>query len=861
MNIPTSTYRIQFNKEFTFSDLENIIDYLEELGISTIYASPIFKATPGSMHGYDVTDPNLINPEIGTYEQFVSLRQKLKIKNISWLQDIVPNHMAFSLENYRLFDVFERGHLSSYSNYFDIDWDHPGEMLSGKIMIPTLGNDLDDCIINNNIVLKYISGKGLFFSCYEKNYPLNPLSYNSVLDNFSIEVDLPAVHLHSSYKEWMDNKTALIELIDAFVNEEEIQSLNEDKAFLRTLLEEQHYHFCKWNITDHTINYRRFFTVSDLICLRQEDENVFAEYHQFIKQLYDDDLIEGVRIDHIDGLNDPTEYIERLRNLLGDDCYIICEKILEQKEHLPNNWKLQGTSGYEFLSYVNQVLTDTRGADKIVSFYKENISSEPYKEMVFQKKHSFLYKYMQGELDNAFRLLEHSQLLPSVTSKHKDALGVFMAAFPVYRIYLTEFPVQSEAHFIHEAYETAVAKRADLKKELTELKELFFAENQDALPFLKRLMQFTGPLAAKGVEDTTFYTYNPLISHNEVGDAPEEMGISVHRFHEQMIQRQKQNPLSLNNTSTHDTKRGEDARMRINALSLFPEKWMQKVNEWKQIAASFKTSVDNTAAPTKYDEYFIYQAIVGGIQRDLNICSECTERLKAYTQKAFREAKMNTNWNEPNTEYEKACNRFIDQLFQTESFIYSLKDLLHTIVPMADNFSLIQVLIKATAPGIPDFYQGTELWDLSYVDPDNRRKVDYEKRKAILQHCKTLEHDWSELHNYLSQNITSAAMKFWVTKQLIQLRKNFAVVFNQGEYIPFSLGRNAIGFARKKENDWVVVAASLTEEVQNVIIDLPSDAPSSWKNIFTQADVSLTANSISFEPLSGNLPIICLRSL
>ena len=561
VHFPASTYRVQLNHTFTFKDLQAQIPYLNQLGISTIYAAPITTSSKDSSHGYDVTDFTTINPQIGTLEELKELSTVLKQYNMTWIQDIVPNHMCFSNENIRLMDVLERGNYSPYYRFFDINWEHPDSL--GKIIIPTLGADIDTAIEAGDIYIS-LTDKGFSLMYFETAYPISLSAYpvlisimkdKQIHEDFVREINAYLDYAtDSSFDAFKKLKADFLEKIKNHENysieaEWLTKKCNKDKHILKSLVLQQYYSLVHWKTSDSKMNYRRFFTINNLICLRIEEESVFNEYHSLTSYLYKEHIIHGVRVDHIDGLYDPKQYLQRLRKLLGEHCYIIAEKILEYNEDFARDWNIEGTSGYEFLSFTNRVLTDQSGGEKIRATYFDFIQQhKQYDDMVYEKKHTFLYQHMQGELDNLMTLINQLHLLPTSTDQKivRKSLAVFMAAFPIYRIYPDRLPLIPEAfEIIETAYNTAIHYEPSLETTLHTIKNLFEydAEQCDQkLTFIRKLMQFTGPLAAKGVEDTTFYIYNPLISHNEVGDAPCELGISIDSFHDKMLSRLKNNP-------------------------------------------------------------------------------------------------------------------------------------------------------------------------------------------------------------------------------------------------------------------------------------------------------------------------------
>lgn len=886
MHVPASTYRVQLHKDFTLADLENIIDYLHTLGITTIYAAPIVTAVPGSMHGYDVTDPHMINPEIGTLEQLMRISARLKGKNMSWLQDIVPNHMAFHPLNWRLMDVMERDSASPYYHYFDIDWHHPATHLNGKLQVPFLGKALEACIADGEIKVSF-SDIGFTVDYFQTKYPLSLSAYPVLFSAHPEKVKgwrefLKKAEALRDREMWHVHKMDFVRAISndeasLFAVLELLETVNNDRQKLRHLLESQYYALAFWKHTEQEIGYRRFFTVNELICLRMEDDAVFEEYHKLLGQLYEQQIVQGFRIDHIDGLKDPAGYIRRLRKRFGEDCYIIAEKILEAKENMPAQWPLEGTSGYEFLSYVSQLITNRKGAKQLATFYRELVPSLPaYHELVSANKRLILEQYMAGEWENLVRFFMVAGLSGNFQYERiRAALGLLMVSLPVYRIYPEQLPLRgNDVVVMNEAFHKALANGKIYRAELEYLQRIFTQPLDDAamcdriLGFLKRLMQFTGPLTAKGVEDTTFYVYNALISHDEVGDAPSTLGISVTNFHSKMAERLRATPFSLNATATHDTKRGEDARLRLNVLCEFPDQWQQLVLQWFDMNRPFhhRTSKGNLA-PSKNDEYYIYQAIIGGFPEDMEVASEWLARLQAYQVKAVREAKVYSDWGEPDEEYEAACGAFIRNILSPGSaFLTSLLPFMKKVNGRANRLALVQALVRITAPGIPDTYQGCELWDLSFVDPDNRRPVDYTRRKQYLDELIRKEREGREaLFGLLKDHSADGIEKLFVTWKALNFRKQHPHIFWKGAYIPLqSTARETtlIAYARRHENHWIIVAAPLGAEQSSYgddVLILPEHAPSNWRSVLT-GETFHTEGRILLSECFRNFPVALLVS-
>lgn len=906
MIIPSSTYRLQISKTFTLEDVKQIIPYLKKLGISTIYAAPIFTARPGSTHGYDVTDPHTVNPEVGTLAQLEEIATLLKEQGMSWVQDIVPNHMAFDTNNEWLMDVMEKGKRSRYCKFFDINWYHPEPRLKDKLMTPFLGAPIDEVIESGDLSVSLLDDR-LVLMVYDNPYPLSLHSYHTVFTN-AVEYEADSTPndfvqelagLSKSVK--LDNpeaidkfdvvKRKLAEAPAGFKDTIE-QLYSDDISLLKALLKEQNFRLTYWRSTEERINYRRFFTVNDLICLQMEDKEVFDHYHQFIKSLYEKGCIHGVRVDHVDGLNDPTIYMERLRDLLGDKAYIIVEKILEWEEKVPRQWPVQGTSGYGFLASVSHLFTEPRGKDKFQKIYDKYILDHvDFKALIFEKKYFIFKNRMAGELDNLMHLLLALNIMPAESFNSdenvKEALAVFLVCFPVYRIYSNEFPLPNEdAAIIDKTFTKAMAHAPHLSETFADLRQVFSGQagdtpevNEKKLQFFRRCQQYTGPLEAKGVEDTSFYIYNRLISHNEVGDTPEVFGIDAATFHERMQRRFKNTPLGINATATHDTKRGEDARLRINALSEIPETWEQHIQVWMKENETFKTEIGESLAPTKNDEYFIYQTILGVLDMDGKMEGNFVERVQEYMLKVVREAKENSSWAEPNEAYEQAVSEFVEAILgDNRVFLTSFLPIFRQAAKLGTIYSLGQLLIKITAPGIPDIYQGTEFWDLSMVDPDNRRPVDYQHRMGVLdQIIKDGQNDLPQLLSHLMTDYANGNIKMFVMQRALSARLSSIDLFQSGDYLPLEVvgdyKENILAYARSFNHDWCIIVVpkllgnKLSEGEWPVgmkfwgetKIVLPKGAPKKWVNVFTDDGIAVEDHLFVEQALS-TFPVAILKS-
>jgi len=829
---PVSTYRIQFHKGFTLRDFKAIIPYLSGLGIKTIYASPIFKAVPGSMHGYDVTGPLQINPEIGTLQELRTISRQLKKAGINWLQDIVPNHMAFDPQNNWLMDVLEKGQTSAYAKFFDIQWDHP--VYPGQLMVPFLGKPWGQALADNEIRIIKQAGK-FYFSYYAQRYPLNEAAHKQI-----------------------DDKP--------------LSQVNKDKALLEEIASKQYYRLCFWQETDYQINFRRFFTVNGLICLNMQDEEVFQHYHNFISQLLNEGIFQGLRVDHIDGLYDPKTYLQRLRQLAGPETYIIVEKILEAGESFPV-WPVQGNTGYDFLSELNNLFTNTKSRRDFNAFYKDVIGRESrVHQAITTKKRLILNDFMQGELDNLSRMfltLDPDGNDPSI----REAIGEVLVYCPVYRFYENTMPLSAEETTAIEGIFQSIEKhKPGLQDAVSILRQALIerpkqndsAYNKKAKGFYQRLMQFSGPLMAKGVEDTLMYTYNRFIDHNEVGDSPDAFGLKPDQFQQLMKEHRRLWPLSMNATATHDTKRGEDVRARLNVLSDIPGQWFSKVREWQKMNASLKKQ----GAPDINDEYFIYQTIAGAYPMPGENEDDFNDRLQQYIEKALREAKVNSGWTTPDETYELAAKEFTKALLDKKGrFWKSFVPFHQTLCDFGIINSLAQVLMKYTCPGVPDLYQGCELWDLSLVDPDNRRAVDYNSRHQFSENITIdWEGSWNKRYN--------GQIKLQLTRELLKLRNTDTAIFTDGDYIPLkATGKyryHVFAFARHYKNNWYVTViplhtAAISKKADPGTIDwadthiiLPEAVPLNWANCLT-GDKGWSAGTIPLKNLFDKLPVALLR--
>jgi len=928
MHIPLATYRIQFNPCFDFESTCGVADYVQELGISDIYASPIFTARKGSLHGYDVVDPTTVNPELGGLAGYERLAKQIRSQNMGWLQDIVPNHMAFASENQMLMDVLENGERSRFFCFFDIRWDHPYESIRGRVLAPFLGRFYGECLEHGEIQLTY--GEHGFTVCYHDiilpvriesylrllTHGLNSLrrrlgeDHPDFLNFLGVLYVLRMLPSQEDTNEWNEQvrfaKTTLWQL---YTRNDKIQrfidrnvavmngSVEDSKSYdsLNDLLGEQFFRLSFWKVATEEINYRRFFNINELICLKMEEQQVFHATHALILRLIREQRITGLRVDHIDGLHDPAIYLKWLREKVGD-VYIVVEKILDFEEDLPTHWPVQGTTGYDFLNHVNGLFCkgeNERHFDRI--FRGFTAFRAPYEELRIEKKRLIMGKHMAGDVDN----LAHLMKGVSSRDRHgrditiyglKRALVEAMAQFPVYRTYINRDKASESDHVsIRSALAKAKISTPGLLNEFDFLERFFLAqpdptrsdEESQRIECIMRFQQMTGPLTAKGFEDTTLYVYNRLLSLNEVGGDPGRFGVSLEWFNRFNQTRGKQWPHALSTTSTHDAKRGEDLRARINVLSEIPTEWQKAIRTWSRLNAKRRTKIKGQTIPDRNDEYFLYQTLLGALPFDGDLDLEFVERIKAYVIKAVREAKVHTAWLKPDTTYENAYLAFVEAILSTSEKNHFLNEFLpfqRRIAHYGVFNSLAQTLIKITAPGVPDFYQGTELWDLSLVDPDNRRPVDFQTRRQVLNEIRErLNGERLSLVSELLRTMKDGRIKLFLTHQALHLRNRHARLFQNGTYVPLQtqgrFSQHIVAFARTYEGQWVItiVPRFLTTVIQegeyplgrslwsDTHLPLTETGCGLWRNILTNQRLRC-ADKVFVGDALEHLPVALLIS-
>jgi len=896
--IPIATYRLQFNREFTFRKAADIVPYLSALGISHVYASPYLRARPGSIHGYDIIDHNALNPEIGSpedYEQFVST---LHAHGMGQILDIVPNHMGvMGSDNAWWLDVLENGEASPYAEFFDIDWDPIKDELQGKVLIPILADQYGNVLESGDLKLSFDCARGEFSIFYhEHRFPVDPSEYQRLL-SFQVErlqeklgaahedfLELQSIatafgHLpgrraltaekkieRNREKEVQKRRLSALcarspeirEFLDAVVKTVNGQT-SDPASFdnLHELIKAQVYRLAQWRVAADDINYRRFFDINDLAALCMENENVLTSTHRFILELVAQGKVDGLRIDHPDGLYDPTEYFRQLKARLEAElasqrrtAYLVAEKILTGKETLRKDWPVDGTTGYEFANLVNGLFVDPDAARKMELIARSfSDSAENFGSLVYKCKKLILKVVLASELNVLANLLSRIALANRHTcdftlNSLRSALSEIIASFPVYRTYLNGGEIcEAERHYIEHA--VSLGQRRSNAADLTVfdfirrvlLKEVSGQEpawyRRAIVRFAMKFQQATSAVMAKGLEDTAFYRYHCLISLNEVGGNPGKFGTAVDEFHRANQQRLSDWPHSMLASSTHDSKRSEDVRARINVLSEIPDEWRSQLRRWHSMNRSEKSTIDGEPAPTRSDEYLLYQTLIGMWPGEMGGDAqwlEFSQRIEQYMLKAAREAKEHTSWANINLEYEAALSSFARKLLnwhESQDFLAEFAAF-HRRIARAGIFnSLSQCLLKLTAPGVPDIYQGNELYEFSLVDPDNRRPVDYSMRLDLLAE---LQQEQSGKGPFQAANVKldGSKAKLFVIWKTLGFRKVREALFREGTYIPLTLtGEQAghvIAFARERQGQTAIIVvprlcAGLLGENRETICD------------------------------------------
>lgn len=816
MQVPRATYRLQFNEHFRLVDALALVPYLHALDVSHIYASPLFKAVPHSVHGYDVCDFNNLNPELGTEADLENLVGALHAKKMGLVLDIVPNHMGIaSRENAWWWDVLKNGRASRFAGFFDIDWKAPDPKLNGKIILPVLDAEYKPLLQQGEFQILR-ENREFVLSCHEHRFPLAEKTI----------AKLPA---------------------DAAG----LKQFNADFAALDQLIRRQHYHLNFHAQAGAKLNYRRFFAVDSLAAVREEDGKVFQATHALVRRWVEKGWLDGLRVDHPDGLRDPEKYLQRLR-ALAPEAWIVAEKILEPDESLPASWPVAGTTGYDFLNHVNSLFIDPAGEKMLTDFYAE-FTGEPtdYAALVRAKRRATLKILFTAELNRLagllFDLVARLQAFKKVPrAELQEALAEIIVCFPVYRSYITAKAGAATAEDIA-AVKTAVHLACENRKDLAvELFAFIYAlllkplRGKAARQFVARFQQLTGPVMAKGVEDTAFYCFNRFASLCEVGSDPNRFGADLKTFHIFLQRQQKDWPHSQLATSTHDTKRSEDVRARLNLLSEIPKTWTETVRRWSALNARHRQD----DFPDRNLEYLFYQTLAGAWPLPV-------KRAQSYLEKAARESKQFTTWTNRNVSYESALQKFVSETLRDSEFTTDLERFAGTLADAAAVNSLAQTLIKLTAPGVPDFYQGCELWDFSLVDPDNRRPVNFYLHRRLLAEAKPLSA--KEIWDRRAEGLP----KMWIIQKTLPLRAP-EPDFSSLDYEPLSAdgakAEHVVAFSRGKK--FVVIVPrfllKLKNDWQGTTLKLPAG---NWRNEFTGEDFT---GEIRLEDLFQVFPVALL---
>lgn len=901
--IPLTTYRFQFNRSFTFQDARAIVPYLHVIGITDCYSSSFLKATPGSLHGYDIADPRVLNPEIGTEEDYKAFVAALQAHAMGQILDVVPNHMGISQScNAWWLDVLENGPSSRYAPFFDIDWHPIKTELRNKILLPILGDLYGVVLENQEITLSYEEGGNFSIRYYGYHLPVSAKStvrilfhrlpglieeigadHSDVLELQSIitalhhlppreEVD--AARLEERHREKLIIKKRLSRLVQesriiATFLEENVRRFNGVKDdphsfdLLDGLLNDQVYRLAYWRVAAEEINYRRFFDINELAAIRMETPSVFNEVHQLVFRLIKEGSVTGLRIDHVDGLYEPAAYLQRLQSWAqeevpgarqsGHPLYVVVEKILGKSETLPDSWPVHGTTGYDFLNILNGIFVQSDHehafTETYATFIRQRLSFE---DLAYEKKKLIMSVSMASEINTLGHFLnrfsERDRRSRDFTlNSLVHAIREIIACFPVYRTYVgsdSDIVAERDRAFIRLA--VMKAKRRNpatnslvfdfiLNILLNRAEDRLRLDREERLTFVMKFQQTTSPVTAKGIEDTALYVYNRLLSLNEVGGEPERFGLSVGDFHQRMLERQARWPFALSATATHDTKRGEDVRARLNVLSEIPHDWKFHLSRWSRLNKRYKIELDGHLVPDRNEEYLLYQTLIGAWPLEsMNDAQYRTfgNRIQGYMDKALREAKVHTSWLNPNQPYDEAMHKFIEAILDRTRPNPFLEDLLqfHGKTSVYGMYNaLSQVLCKIAAPGVPDFYQGTEVWDFNLVDPDNRRPVDYTHRLRLAEEIQQTILTQQDRRTAVQELLASGAdgrIKLYVIMAALHYRREHRDVFLHGSYDPLTTSgpraAHVCAFSRAWENHRVLV---LVPRLMATLIPDPSQLP------------------------------------
>lgn len=793
----TATYRVQMNARFTLAEARAVVPYLERLGISHLYASPILAAKPGSMHGYDVVDPTRLNPELGTERELRALASDLRERDMAILLDIVPNHMSAGPANRFWEDVLANGRKSRYAGWFDVDWNAERASLRGRVMLPVLGDPLERVLERNELSLVREEGR-VRLKYFDHTFPVSPQTEESLGQ--------------AALERWHEG--------------------DEGRERMRALVDAQHYRLAFWRRASIAINYRRFFDVNELIALRMHDPAVFRETHAHVLQWIEDRIIDGLRIDHIDGLLDPQGYLDRLHVEMSEaqpversSPFIVVEKILSAGEKLRRTWPVQGTTGYEFLNELEATFIDPKGAARLEKGYQQAVGGRARKgfhESAIRGKGLVLRTALTADVSLLVRLLRRA-LRERRTAEQSGLAGAirhFIAGLPVYRTYIDQRgPIHPHDREVIKQGVATARRRWGPGPALHQLARMLQRpRGEHVAAFVGRLQQISGPATAKGVEDTALYRYVPVASLNEVGGEPaRDLARAVPDFHRASTERARHWPRSLLCTSTHDTKRSADVRSRLDVLSEMPDEWIRQVARWRKRLAGHRTEVRRGLAPDTATEWLLYQTMLGiwPLGRlSADETREMRDRLVEYMTKANREAKVRTSWILPDEGYEKAVERYIDAALADDAFVREMSAIAAQVAPPGFCNALARLLVHLTAPGTPDIYHGDELWNFALVDPDNRRPVDFDARRRALDDIDALieSSGLTRACETMLERLDDGRLKMHIARSALTLRKERVDLYAGGEYRALRArgprSAHVLAFSRSVNRDVAITAVT-----------------------------------------------------
>lgn len=906
--IPRATYRLQLHKEFGFGDVAAIAPYLGRLGISHVYVSSWLKARPGSTHGYDVVDHTALNPELGSEQDFTAMIAALRGQQLGIILDFVPNHMGVGgAENAAWLDVLEWGPSSRHAGYFDIDWDPDRRYLRDKLLVPFLGSQYGEALRKGDVALKVDAEHGDFavWAYDAHKLPVCPLHYDEVLRGTQLEL----ARLGDAFSDLAYWQPQMAERADELKAElaaalrdpttratldATIAAINADPARLDALIERQYWRLAFFGVASDDINYRRFFNINDLAGLRMELPSVFRDAHRRIRRWLDDGTLDGIRLDHIDGLLDPKTYLVRLRELSERPFYLVVEKILSAHESLRPDWPVEGTTGYDFTNQILGALIDPAAEPTLDAFYRDFTGIDtPFESIVHECKLRIMDVEMASELNvlgrDAGRIARQNPLTADFT-RHilQRALRQIVACFPVYRTYIDGEGTPTEADRRDLDWAISQARRREpvldpsvfdflaalLSGELASAPDSGFSRTR-ALRLAMKAQQYSGPVMAKGLEDTAFYRYNRFVALNEVGGEPDRFGLSANAFHRANAQRAKHWPSAMLGTSTHDTKRGEDTRARLAVLADLPEEWTRQVQGWSRLLRARRGDVEGNAPPDRNDEYLLYQLLIGSWpvemldEVDAKGLETYGERIAGALEKSMREAKLHSSWAMPDEAYETAMQTFARDALDPEraAFFNSFLPFARRIAEAGVRNSLAQTVAKLTLPGMPDTYQGCEMWDLSLVDPDNRRPVDYAAREAALARLAAVADTDRAAHlRELLREWRSGAIKLAVTHALLELRSELPELFAHGSYEPLTItpaqaaeGELPVLGWRRVQGEVELVAVITRFPGRDTSVSGLAAIPSGvWDDVLSQRSVTISDDAIALDTLLDGLPVAVL---